>query len=501
MTDLPPGYLGAEARITSGPAPELVEAGYDLELGDAGLLHDGLTSADLAHVLALADAGLVPATVAVPLLEALLAMSEVPAAEFPYDRMLGDAYNSRERELIRRAGDLAGWVHLGRTRREAGRIAFRLALREHLLDLTAATVRLGGALVALAERTADTVWADVTYLQPAQPSTFGHYVAAVAEECCRHLPRLQAAYTWTDTSPAGSGAVGGTRLGLDRAALAGLLGFSAVGRNTRDTMWALDGLIDAVAAATQTVLTADRLAEDWLIFTSPGFGLLTLDASMCRASVLMPQKRNPYALSVVRGGASTLVGRLAGVAASARTPSASTDNWLYSYGEVSGAVVLARRLVALTAAVVETVVVHEGTLAHLARDPQVFATDLADEIVLVTGVDYRTAYRVVGRAVAEVLPRGDSFTSDALQRAAADLDVAVPGLASVVPAEVTDPVAVVKSRRESGGSAPAAVRAEMAALGDLLADAERWCGERRDGNAAARTRLLDRAREVVAQGR
>ena len=128
------------------------------------------------------------------LLQALLAMADVPADEFPYDPLLGDAYNSRERELTRRVGDLAGWVHLGRTRREAGRIAFRLALRERLLDLTDSTLRLAGALADVAERTADTVWADVTYLQPAQPSTFGHYVSSFAEECCRHIPRLQAAY-------------------------------------------------------------------------------------------------------------------------------------------------------------------------------------------------------------------------------------------------------------------------------------------------------------------
>ena len=90
-----------------------------------------------------------------------------------------------------------------------------------------------------------------------------------------------------------------------------------------------------------------QLAGDLEIFASPAFGYLTLDASLCRASVLMPQKRNPYALAVLRGGAGTLIGRLTGLLATGLTPSARTDNWLYAYGEVAGAVDLAGRLVRL----------------------------------------------------------------------------------------------------------------------------------------------------------
>jgi len=350
----PEGYLGTDGRISSGPAPELVAAGYALELGDAPMLHEGLGLADLAHVITLARQQLLPARHVRPLLSALLELGDVPFEEFPYDVVLGDAYNSREKELTRRIGDLAGWVHLGRTRREAGRIAFRLAVRELILDLNQAASDLAAALADRADETTDVLWADMTYLQPAQPSTFGHYLASFAEEASRDLIRLEQCYGWVDVSPAGSGGVAGTRLGLDRAGLAALLGFAAVGRNTRDTMWNIDGLIDVVAAAVQAALTADRLAEDLQIFTSPGFGFVTLDASMCRASVLMPQKRNPYALAVIRSGASTLIGRLTGLMATARTPSAQTDNWLHAYGEVASSLELSRRIVELAAAVVRT---------------------------------------------------------------------------------------------------------------------------------------------------
>jgi argininosuccinate lyase len=129
----PEGYLGADARISSGPAPELVAAGYALELADAPLLHDGLLYADLAHVIGLHESGILDAATARTLLSGLLEMGKISVDEFPYDVVLGDAYNSREKELDRRLGTTAGFVHLGRTRREAGRIAFRLAIRDRIL--------------------------------------------------------------------------------------------------------------------------------------------------------------------------------------------------------------------------------------------------------------------------------------------------------------------------------------------------------------------------------
>ncbi len=214
----PEGYLGAEARISSGPAPELIEAGYAMELADAPLLHRGLGLADLAHVLALHRGGAsIPARQASVLLSRSLDILDTPAEEFPYDPVYGDAYNSRERELERRLGNAAGWLHTGRTRREAGRIAFRLALRDRLLDLHETVTRFLAAVAEQADAHAGTVWADTTYLQPAQPSTFGHYLGGFGEEATRHLDRIEQTYRWADRSPAGVGGVGGSRVPIDRA--------------------------------------------------------------------------------------------------------------------------------------------------------------------------------------------------------------------------------------------------------------------------------------------
>jgi argininosuccinate lyase len=495
---VPKGYLGASARITSGPAPELVEAGYALELADAPLLHRGLGLADLAHVVALVEAGVAPHADAAVLLGTLLEWLDAPAEEFPYDPLYGDAYNSRERELERRLGDAAGWLHTGRTRREAGRIAFLLALREHLLDLHETVARFVAAVATQAEAHAATVWGDTTYLQPAQPSTFGHYLGGFGAEAARHLDRLELAHRWADRSPAGAGGVGGTRLPLDRLRLAELLGLDDPGAHTRDAMWATDGLADAAVAAAQAATTADRLAEDLEIFASPGFGYVTLDASLCRASVLMPQKRNPYALAVIRAGAGTLVGRATGLLVTQRTPSARTDNWLHAYGEVTAALRLGRRIVALGAEVVRTLAVDVDALAAAAGTNFTGAADLAEELVLGARIDYRSAYRIVGRAVAAALDgeRTAITPSDLTLASTEELGRTIEVGPDLVAA--AEPARAVAARIAPGGAAPMRVREHCDGLRRRLDAATRWRDERRGQARRAEQRLVAEARSLAS---
>jgi argininosuccinate lyase len=498
----PEGYLGTDGRISSGPAPELIEAGYALETADAPLLHHGLGLADLAHVLELHEIAAIPAAEARVLLGALLDLLKIPADEFPYDARYGDAYNSRERELERRLGSVAGWLHTGRTRREAGRIAFRLALRDRILDLHLAVTRFVDAIGRLALEHADTLWADTTYLQPAQPSTFGHYLGGFGEEALRQLDRLETAYRWADRSPAGVGGVGGSRVPVDRARLAERLGFAGPGAHTRDIMWAVDGLADAVVAATQAATTVDRLAEDLEIFASPGFGYVTLDASLCRASVLMPQKRNPYALAVIRAGAGTLVGRATGLLVTQRTPSARTDNWLHAYGEVAGSLELARRVVALGAEVTRTLVVDRAALTAAAGADFTAAADLAETLVLHHGLDYRSAYRVVGRAVANAVAAGnDTLTTAGLSDAAIDVLGHPVTLDPDTLRSTLDPAEIVAGRTVLGGSAPPRVRDHAGTLIHRSAEADRWRDAQRGHTDQAEQALIAEARQVAISER
>jgi len=494
----PAGYLGTDARISSGPAPELVEAGYALETADAPLLHRGLGLADLAHQVALIEAGAVDPADTAPLLRRLLELLDSDPADFDYDPVYGDAYNSRERVLQQELGAVAGWLHLGRTRREAGRIAFRIALRELLLTLHGDVCALAGTLAASEQEHADTLWADSTYLQPAQPSTFGHFLGHFGEQCLRHLGRLEAAYDGADVCPGGSGGAGGTRLRLDRTRLAELLGFAAAGANTRDAMWSTDGVLDAVYAAVQCGLTVDQLAEDLEIFASPAFDYVELDASLCRASVLMPQKRNPYALAVLRAGAGTLAGRLAGAVTTARTPSARTDNWLHTYGEVAGSLALAARLVRLGTAVVKGLSVRRERLAAAAGASFIGAADLAEDLSREFRVDYRTAYRIVGRAVANAVAAGRTeLDGPDLSGAVEQITGKQLDLPDDLLSAVADARALVRARSAPGAAAPDRVREHADGIQRAVAAADDWRAARRSALADAESGLLSAVRAVL----
>jgi argininosuccinate lyase len=486
----PPGYLGAGGPIRRGPAPELVEAGYELELADAPLLARGLGLADLAHVLAL---GAIPAADRRTLLAALV---ELLDTDIEIDSRYGDLANVRERELERRIGAAAGWLNAGRPRREAGRIAFRIALRSRVLDLAAAVARYAGALTELGARERDTLMPDYTYLQAAQPTTAGHWALSFAYPALRDLDRLRGDFDWINRSPAGAGGVNGSRFALDRERLAELLGFRAPIEHTRDANWQTDGLTDLASHAAIAAVGASRFAEDVELYGSDEFGLLRIGDELCRASALMPQKRNPYALVVLRGGAGTLIGRATGVLATQRTPSGRTDNLLYAYGEVAGAVDLAARLLRLAAAVAESMTIEAERAERVLRESPAMAADVAEAISFAAGLDYRSAYRVVGRALGAGDDRGDDrigLDAAAIEAAARDVLGRPLGLDPAIVGQALDPAAAIATRTVPGGAATAPMDAMVADCRDALARARAWIERERGAIEHAEQQLVAQA--------
>jgi argininosuccinate lyase len=496
-----PARAGAPAGPPAGPpAEELIAAGFELENADAPLLHHAINLADIAHLLDLGSAGVIPPEATRRLLGLLLETLGVPAEQFPYDPAYGEPYNSRERYFVERVGDVAGWMHAGRPRREALRIAFRLRLRDDLTCLMDAAAGLAAELGRMARAHATTLMADQTYLQHAQPSTFGHYLLSFAFPVLRAGKRLSDALAWTDTSPGGAGCVNGTRLRSDRGHVAALLGFRGIAEHTRDAMWQTDGLFDMVSAAAGLVLTQAKMGEDLEIWASQEFDYVTLADGYSRASVLMPQKRNPYALSIIRGAAGTLIGRLTGLLAVAKTPSARSDNLIFAYGEVPRALDLAIRTTHLSTGTVRTLEVNTGRMRATAYSGFSQATDLAEYIMQACGIDYRTAYRMVGRAVREASAaglRGVDIDGALLDRVAVEITGRPLGLAGQDLSAVLDPWQIVTSRTALGGAAPGEVT-RMAAdacaqAASLAAEARRW----HDTYARAEVELIETARRCV----
>jgi argininosuccinate lyase len=475
-----------------GPAPELIAAAYAYESAGSAMLHRGLNHADMAHVIALHRLGIVPTDAARALMTVLLGANDVDPVDFGYDPADGEPYNSRERLFVQEIGDHAGWLHAGRPRREATRIAFRLFLRREVNHLVASATDLALALAEQAEANADTLFADHTYLQQAQPSTIGHYLISFAYPVLRDAKRLCDVIDWVNSSPSGAGCVNGNRLTDDRHTVSELLGFDKVITNTRDAMWQVDGLIQLASAAASLATTQTSLAEDLEIFASSEFDYANLADEYSRSSILMPQKHNPYALSMIRGATGVVIGHVTGLLAVQKSPSARSDSLIFAYGEVPLLLDQMTRMTNLSRGVVETITFHKERLHDELSRGFSQAADLAEQVMLSCNLDYRTAYRTVGAAVREAAASGRS----AMDITTADLDVAAMatigrplGLQPSDLATALDPVAIVATRTAPGGAAD---RPMQAMITDIRAQVE----EMRT-RAESRLHQFDKAEETV----
>jgi len=459
-------YLGLGSRLTSGPSSLMVQTGFASETGQAKHLNSWMGIADITHVLALRDAGVLPKDVGQRLLAALGDLMRTAPEDLAFDPAHGDVYNNREHLLRAQVGDDAGWLSLGRTRREAGRTAFYLAARAALLDLHETVGRFVDVAADRALDNVESYWADLTYWQPAQVSTFGHYLLSFAHESARHLVRIRHSWERCALVPFAAGGVAGTTVPVSRTAYLTRLGLTGSATTSRDAMWSVDGLLDLAFVADQVVLTASRLAEDFMLFATVPFGYVRLHDSHCRASVYLPQKRNPYALSVVRGGAGLLAGRVSGVMTSVRTASAQTDNWIYNYGEILDMLRAANDVCALMTEVLERAEFDPARMVEQALEGFTEAADLAEQLVAGGHIDYRSAHSLVAELASAAERRGQSRLSQDDYRTLSQRTGTAQG--------PSDPRALVAARASQGSASPTQVRASARRLRRELARRRRW---------------------------
>jgi argininosuccinate lyase len=490
--------LSVGSRLTTGPAPELVQTAFARELADQMPLFEGMSLADLAHTVMLIEGGVIPPEAGRDLLAALLALHAAPP-DFSSDPALGDLYTNREAWLAART-PAAGWLGAGRARRESTTTGYRLILRRRLLDFSAALSEAGLALLEQAQAHQASLMADYTYLQPAQPTTFGHYLLTFVYPLLRDLDRLEGLYRRTNLSPAGCGSVNGSRLPQNRQRLADLLGFDGLVPHARDAMWPPDGPIETLSVLAAALVNLDRLAEDLQIFATAEFDLIELADGHSRASVIMPQKKNPYALTYVRGVSNELTGELASAAAYGRTPSGQVDNRVFAYGSVPRAVERASGAATLMAGVIRRLRFNTALAAQRLAAGFAVATDLAETITLETGLDFRSAHRVVGRLVREALSAGRS----AREITSAEVDAAAQAvigrplhLSEAALAQALDPAAAVAARRQAGGAAPEPLQAMLAECRTILARHKTWHETTNASISAAEAALLSRAHELT----
>jgi argininosuccinate lyase len=420
-------------RFESSTDPMAADFSRSIDV-DAVLALDDLAGS-IGHVHGLARAGLVSEAEEQALVAGLEALrGEVSAGTLAWDPALEDVHLNLEAALEARIGPVAGKLHTGRSRNDQIATDLRLWLRHTIGSLDEGLVGLERALLDLAERHRDAVMPGITHLQPAQPVLLAHHLLAYVEMLERDRSRLADCNRRADISPLGSGAVAGAGFALDRAATATELGFGGVSTNSIDATSDRDFAVEFLAGAALAMVHLSRLAEEITWWSNPELGWVRVGEAFATGSSMLPQKRNPDSVELVRAKAARVAGSLATVLGILKGLPLAYQRDLQETVPplIDGAAQLGRSLVVM-AGVVASLEVDEARLRAAADDGLSTATAAAD-LLVERGVPFRVAHRIVGSVVRQVdgaRGRLDEAT-DALWRdtLAAASDPTAQGLAS-----------------------------------------------------------------------
>jgi argininosuccinate lyase len=367
-----------------------------------------------------------------------------------------DIHSLTERLLGEVAGAVAGKLHTGRSRNDQVATDLRLWTLGALDRFDAALVQLGRALIAQAKVGLDVLMPSYTHTQRAQPVRYAHWALAHLWAVVRDRGRVRDARRRTSVLPLGSGAIAGSGFPVDRASLARELGFDAVSPNSMDAVGDRDFAIEAVFTAALAGAHLSRLAEDCILFSTPEFGFLVVAEPFTTGSSLMPQKRNPDALELVRGAAPQMAGRLVGMLGAMKAMPTGYQKDLQENNTALFSVLDTIEDAALLMAGVVERLTSRPEAMRAALDPSVLATDLADLLVQ-AGIPFRQSHELVGALVRRAEDLGTTMdkvpTTDV-----ASIDARMPA----VLAKLGDAEASVERRRAVGGTSRQRVMEQIA---------------------------------------
>lgn len=369
-----------------------------------------------------------------------------------------DVHSFVERQLVARVGATGKRLHTGRSRNEQVALDLRLYLRRRIRVLQERLRSLVAALCRRAEEAGDAPLPAYTHLRRAQPVLEAHYWLAHAAAFRRACERFDAVYAEADALPLGSGAIAGNSFPIDVEFLRARLGFSRVVLNSMDAVADRDFVSGFLHACALVMVHVSRLAEDVIIYGSEEFGFFELDDSVTTGSSLMPQKKNPDPMELVRGKTGRVIGRHTGWLVSMKgLPSGYNKDLQEDKEAVFDSEDTVAGSVMSCDAVVRTLRVRRDVTARAAGG-FMLATDVADYLVR-KGLPFRDAHELVGGMVRTLLEQGraiESLSPDEWRRFS-------PLFADDVVAAIT-PLASIGARRTPQSTAPPAVAARLAEM-------------------------------------
>lgn len=414
----------------------------------------------LAHAQMLVEAGILSAADGEAIRTGLAQVqAEIDAGEFVWSVALEDVHMNIEKRLTDLIGDAGKRLHTGRSRNDQVATDIRLYTRAAIDRITAEIERLQQGIVTVAEREADTIMPGFTHLQTAQPITFGHHLLAWYEMLCRDKGRFQDCRRRLNVSPLGAAALAGTTYPIVRERSAQLLGFDGVCQNSLDAVSDRDFAIEFCAASATLLMHLSRFAEELILWNSAAFRFVDLPDRFCTGSSIMPQKKNPDVPELVRGKTARVYGHLTALLTLMKSqPLAYNKDNQEDKEPLFDTVDTVLGCLRAFADMLPHLQAQRDNMLAAAKQGFSTATDLADYLVR-KGLAFRDAHEVVGKAVALAIDKG----CDLPELPLTDLQ----GLSALIGEDVYAVLTVqgsVNARNHIGGTAPAQVKARIAAI-------------------------------------
>jgi len=388
-------------------------------------------------------------------LTTILERGRIDAAYFD-ELAAEDVHSFVEARLVQLVGDAGRKLHTGRSRNDQVATDLRLWLREEIDRLTTTLRGTQEALLDLAEANRAAVMPGYTHLQRAQPILFAHWCLAYFEMLARDRQRLTEGRTRVNVLPLGSAALAGTSYPIDRDAVALELGFEAVSRNSLDAVSDRDFCVEFAGAASLIMLHLSRLAEDAILFATTEFGFFELSDAIATGSSLMPQKKNPDSMELVRGKAGRVFGHLTALLTLMKgLPLAYNKDMQEDKEALFDTVDTVKACLEVTGTVLGNLRLNETGMRAAATRGYLNATELADYLAR-KGIPFREAHETVGRAVMLAIERDVELNDLSL--------VDLKSFSALIEPDVFESLSLERTlatKSQTGGTSPDRVAAEL----------------------------------------
>ncbi|KXA91334.1 hypothetical protein AKJ57_01660, partial [candidate division MSBL1 archaeon SCGC-AAA259A05] len=394
--------------------------------------------------------------------------------------------------------DVGGKLHTAKSRNDQVSTAIRMVLREEILEIQELIADFVGVLVERAGENTETVIPGYTHLQVAEPTTFGHYLAAYGQTFVRDLKRLNASYEETNRCPLGACAFAGTSFPIDRSLTSAQLGFDGILENTMDAVGSRDFALQTMSGLAILMTNLSRLCEELVLWSSSEFDMIEIPDEFSTTSSIMPQKKNPEIIELGRAKSGSVIGDLVGGLNIVKGLPQAYDLDLQeltpllwnSVDQVKSTLLVMRKLVSKLEPKPENM--YENAERGFAT-----LTELANTLVRETDVPFRRAHKIVGKLASIVSDEGKSLgdlTLEDLLSASREIVGEEVEISEDQFEEALDLHGSVESRRVVGGPSSDSVEEELSKLEKKVSNYGKIIEKRRDSLDEAKEMLLDLAR-------